>query len=146
MVTSTDSYARNTARGVEIEIEGPHCDLEEFERSLAQALPQGTMLEQSATESVEPRNRTHFSIEKESTDEALLARVPEDLALCDECAREICWDGDRRFRYPLTSCTQCGPRYSVIRSMPFEREDTALADFPLCPDCRPCRVGVRRRR
>jgi hydrogenase maturation protein HypF len=127
---------RNTPRGVEIELEGRPDDLDRFERLLPNKLPVGACLAGLSSESFAPNGRTRFTIVKESTDGPLAARVPEDRALCAKCMREIELPEDRRFRYPFTSCTQCGPRYTVIRAMPFEREDSVMAEFPLCPDCR----------
>jgi hydrogenase maturation protein HypF len=126
---------RNTARGVEIELEGESGDLAQFERLLPCALPPGAILTCLRVEPLVPIGRAEFTIVKEPADGPLVARIPEDRALCADCQREIAQRDDRRYRYPFTSCTQCGPRYTVIRAMPFERQDTALAEFPLCVDC-----------
>jgi hydrogenase maturation protein HypF len=127
---------RNTSRGVEIEIEGPLSALHEFERKLSSSLPAAASLAHVKSEPLKLRGKRGFTIVKESPTGPLAARVPEDRALCPQCAQEISNNGDRRHGYPFTSCTQCGPRYTVIRSMPFERTDTTMAEFSLCPDCR----------
>jgi hydrogenase maturation protein HypF len=126
---------RNTARGVEIEVEGSPEDVQEFERRLPDELPDRANLAQIRAEPGRLSGLCDFQIVKEATDGPLAARVPEDIAACDECLAEVSDALDRRRNYPLTSCTLCGPRYTVIRAMPYEREDTALADFPLCDPC-----------
>ncbi len=127
---------QNTSRGVEIEIEGPINDLREFRRLLPRALPSAASLLQVKIEPLSPGNRDGFCIVKEPTTGPLTARVPQDRGLCPDCSREVASLDNRRHRYLFTSCTQCGPRYSVIRTMPFERADTTMAEFPLCVDCR----------
>jgi len=127
---------RNTHRGVEIELEGAAEDLDQFEVKLPGALPAGVVLTRLLTESLAPTGRRKFSIVKEPVDGPMTARVPEDRAVCTDCLREIGQNYDRRYSYAFTSCTQCGPRYTVIRTMPFEREETTMAEFPLCVDCR----------
>ena len=127
---------RNTARGVEIEMEGPAATWssssadfrDRCRRRVPDAVARGADRHRAAANSSQSY--------KEPTDGPLAARVPEDRAVCPDCSREIEQLDDRRHRYPFTSCTQCGPRYTVIRAMPFERDDTAMAEFPLCADCR----------
>ncbi len=127
---------RNSPRGVEIEVEGRLADLRQFAARLPEVLPLGAVLAHLYAEQFAPIGRTKFVIAQQPADGPLEARVPEDRSVCPTCLHEIELSFDRRFEYPFTSCTQCGPRYTVIRSMPFERQDTAMAEFPLCVDCR----------
>ena len=127
---------RNSSRGVEIEIEGAAQKLDRFQHLLPASLPAATSLVQLACEPLQPTGRHGFLIFTEPPTGPLAARVPEDRGLCPQCAVEIASRADRRFRYPFTSCTQCGPRYTVIRSMPFERAETTMAQFTLCTKCR----------
>jgi hydrogenase maturation protein HypF len=127
---------RNTSRGVEIEIEGIADDLTQFERLLPRALPAAAIVTRFLTEPIPPIGSDGFTILKEPVVGPLAASVPEDLAVCPECSREIFAVGNRRQGYPFTSCTLCGPRYTVIRAMPYERDDTAMEQFPMCVDCR----------
>ncbi|HEY3392909.1 MAG TPA: carbamoyltransferase HypF [Lacipirellulaceae bacterium] len=126
---------RNSQRGVEIEIEGPEQLLEYFENSLSRALPSAAGLSQVESVPISPQGRALFAIVSELSEGPLVAHVPKDRALCAQCLREIGRQSDRRLNYPFTSCTLCGPRYTVIRKMPFERNDTAMDKFPLCADC-----------
>lgn len=77
-----------------------------------------------------------FYIASSAPDKQTDVAIPADLALCDDCRREIMDPADRRYGYAFTTCTNCGPRYTVVRDMPYDRERTSLADFPLCPACR----------
>ena len=127
---------QNTSRGVEVEIEGQINALREFKRLLPGSLPSAASLSKIKIERLAPSHRDGFRIVKEPATGPLTARVPVDRGLCPDCSREIASPDDRRYRYPFTSCTQCGPRYSVTRAMPFERVDTTMGEFALCADCR----------
>jgi hydrogenase maturation protein HypF len=127
---------RNTPRGVEIEVEGIATGVAQFERCLPRALPTGATATQILSETALPCDRQEFTIVKELSDGPLVAPVPADRAVCERCLAEVGRPTDRRHNYPFTSCTLCGPRYTVIGSMPFEREDTTMVDFPLCEPCR----------
>ncbi|MEX2306244.1 MAG: carbamoyltransferase HypF [Pirellulales bacterium] len=127
---------RNTSGGVEIEIEGPADKLNRFEDLLPSSLPAAASPVRLKSEPLTPDGREHFTILKEPSHGPLSVLMPEDRGLCPGCAEEITSRDDRRHGYPFTSCTQCGPRYTVIRAMPFERADTTMAEFPLCPACR----------
>lgn len=137
---------QNTARGVEIEIEGFAQAVRAFDEHLLASLPRAALVRKLSSEPMPPTGRTQFAIVHEPTSGPLIAHLPEDRALCAECAAEINDRGDRRHNYPFTSCTQCGPRYTVIHTMPFERPDTAMNDFPFCPHCQAeyTRPGDRR--
>lgn len=127
---------KNTSRGVEIEIEGPNAALRDFERLLSFSLPAAASLVQVKAERIKASGQQGFRIINDSTKGPISTRIPVDRGLCSDCADEIARSENRRHRYPFTSCTQCGPRYTVIRAMPFERADTTMAEFSLCPDCR----------
>src|SRR5262249_2443110 len=92
-------------------------------------------LTQVVSKAICPNGRTNFEIVAEPTNSPLVAPVPADRAVCAECLNEIGQINDRRHQYSFTSCTHCGPRYTVIRCMPFERDDTVMKQFPLCPSC-----------
>jgi hydrogenase maturation protein HypF len=156
---------RNSARGVEIDLVGNAADLAAFQNRLEDQLPPGALVEQRLVEQrlVEQRlgeqdaaeqglgaqrsqqnrsadtiratGRPDFVIVREPGAGPLGARVPVDLAVCSNCLKDVDGDEPRRGRYPFVSCTLCGPRYSLIRAMPYERPDTGMADFPMCEQC-----------
>jgi len=129
-------HVENTTRGVEIEVQGPPAALAAFrERLLAAPPPMAAIL---ALEE-EPRPplaaEGPFSIRASRVDPVASAVVPPDIATCPACLAEILDPGDRRHGYPFTNCTDCGPRYSIIESIPYDRPRTAMAGFALCPAC-----------
>lgn len=125
----------NTPAGVEIFVGGEAWRLAEFERRLIGSLPNGARPERIEAESAPPLGEAGFVIVVESGEGRLATPLPVDLAVCPECAAECRAPDDRRFGYPLGSCTRCGPRFTVIERMPFERRDTPLETFPLCERC-----------
>lgn len=124
---------RNTAEGVELRVAEEGRQPADLAALLRSALSGLTALRIDA---VPDAGWTGFTIEPSTEDAGLAAPVPRDVAICPECLYETEDSGNRRFRYGLTSCTTCGPRYSVIRAMPFDRPRTSLDGFPLCPACR----------
>lgn len=137
---------RNTLRGVEIEVEGSSATLCSFEIELPHVLPAAAHLVQVESSPLPTNGRGQFKIIQEPPEGPLTTCVPADRAVCSRCLGETEDRADRRYSYPFTSCTQCGPRYTVVRSMPFEREDTAMGRFPLCLECRQEYEGSRDRR
>ena len=127
---------QNTARGVEIEVEGDASSVARFRAELPASLPRGSVVERLWEEDAEPCGVAQFTIVREPDDGPLAARVPADMAVCADCLNEIDNSQDRRFGYPFTSCTACGPRYTIIQRMPYERRDTTMAGFIFCPPCR----------
>ena len=125
----------NTTAGVELLIEGDAEAVEQFCDSLASHLPPQARVEKLHCQSVAPAGRIGFVIEARSDTGSLSVSVPTDLATCAACLAEVDDVLDRRHRYPLTSCTACGPRYSIIETMPYERSATTMSRFALCSTC-----------
>jgi hydrogenase maturation protein HypF len=129
-------WVRNRPDGVEIEIQGPQPSLEGFLHSLESERPAPARIERIATRSVpELASETSFDILASAESSETRPSVPADLAICLECAREVETPGERRYHYPFTNCTFCGPRYSIIEGLPYDRPRTSMKEFPLCPDC-----------
>jgi hydrogenase maturation protein HypF len=124
---------RNTAGGVELRVAADGLRAADLETLLRDALPG---LVAPRIDAAPDAGWTGFTIEPSMEDAGLAAPVPRDVAICPECLRETEDSGNRRFRYGLTSCATCGPRYSLIRGMPFDRPRTSLDGFLLCPACR----------
>lgn len=130
---------QNRAGVVRLVLEGPALEVAAFMTALPSHLPVNARLESVTRVSVEsltgPASVPFRIVESVSPDTADIV-IPADLRLCADCAREILDPADRRYGYPFTTCTRCGPRYTVVTAMPYDRERTTLAVFPLCPACR----------
>jgi hydrogenase maturation protein HypF len=129
-------WVRNLAGRVEIVAQGAADALARFERALideAPPLARPAFVESSAIAAT-PRDR--FEIRASDVDAAPDIHVPPDYFACDDCLRELRDPADRRHRYPFINCTQCGPRYTLIARLPYDRPNTTLSGFALCPECR----------
>ncbi len=129
-------WVRNTSRGVEIEVEGPPATLALFIRQLSQEAPALARVEGVISEDTAPLAQETFDILESESLPGTEAVIPPDVGLCSDCAREIQDPGDRRYQYPFTNCTNCGPRFTLIRQVPYDRPQTTMAVFEMCPDCR----------
>lgn len=125
----------NTAEGVRIEIEGPESAVRTFGDRLIGALPPGAVVERLERSRGVATGRGGFRIEDSRVAGPMAAVVPTDRASCPRCFAEVHQRQDRRFRYPFTTCTACGPRYSIIDAMPYDRQRTSMNAFDLCDDC-----------
>ena len=128
-------WVRNTASGVEIEVEGPPDALEAFLGDLRGERPPLDHIERLREADALPQGRDAFEIEQ-SLDGDGFQPVSPDAATCPECVREIMDPRDRRFGYPFTNCTDCGPRFTIIRAVPYDRPNTTMAGFIMCTRCR----------
>ncbi|MFN9718364.1 MAG: carbamoyltransferase HypF [Planctomycetota bacterium] len=132
-------FVTNTSDGVRVRIEGTEDQIAEFESELPNVMPEDVDARLICSTRVEVIGMQGFEITTavhESGGEIPWVAVPPDRAICSECRCELLTFGDRRYRYALSSCTSCGPRYSLIDSLPFERALTAMAAFELCDACR----------
>jgi hydrogenase maturation protein HypF len=131
-------WVRNHAGRVEIEAQGDAAALDALENALVADAPPlaRPKIVLSAAIAVDKENRETFHIRPSAEGDAAHAHVPPDYFTCGECLEELHRPTDRRYRYPFINCTQCGPRYTVIQRLPYDRPNTSLAGFPLCPACR----------
>jgi hydrogenase maturation protein HypF len=129
-------WVRNTSRGVEIEVEGAPAALDLFIRQLSDEAPVLSRVEQVVSQDATPLAEESFAILASESLSGTEAVIPPDVGLCQDCAREILDPGDRRFQYPFTNCTNCGPRFTLIRQVPYDRPQTTMAVFEMCPACR----------
>jgi hydrogenase maturation protein HypF len=128
-------FVLNDGSGVVAEVEGPADRLDRFATALPEQAPALADVQTVTVEAMPPRGEREFSIvASEAT--AGTALIPADVATCDECVRELFDPGDRRYRYPFINCTQCGPRFTIVVGVPYDRPSTTMAVFPLCDDCR----------
>jgi [NiFe] hydrogenase maturation protein HypF len=129
-------FVTNTSDGVVIEIEGPPARLDEFARRLRDEAPPLARVVSVAAEELPPADDATFVIRPSVDSPGVTTLVPPDVATCADCLREIRDPRDRRFRYPFTNCTNCGPRWTIIRHLPYDRPWTSMAGFTMCPRCR----------
>jgi hydrogenase maturation protein HypF len=129
-------FVRNAPEGVVVEVEGPEADVRAFVERLPRSLPPLARIEEMETAAVAPRGESAFSVEVSEEGRRRRALVPPDSAVCLDCRAEMEDPADRRHGYPFTTCTNCGPRFTLVRALPYDRERTSMACFPLCPDCR----------
>ncbi len=129
-------FVWNHAEGVTLEAQGTAADLADFERALREEIPPPARVQSLVGEAIDVvPGEADFRIRESGQGEAPRPVVPPDLALCEACAAEVDTPGERRYRYPFTNCTRCGPRYTIIEGLPYDRPRTAMKAFPLCPDC-----------
>ena len=125
----------NDPQGATMEIEGPAGVINDFLDCLPAELPPLARLEKIEQESLEPLGEEGFEVRSSTLGRREGALVPPDAVLCDDCRQEMEDPEDRRFHYPFTTCTNCGPRFSLVRSLPYDRERTSMGCFPLCSEC-----------
>ena len=128
-------YVLNDGDGVVVEVEGPESALDMFQEALAHEAPPLARVESITAERVALVGERAFTV-AESRTSGTSALVPPDVATCDACLDELFDPADRRFRYPFLNCTDCGPRFTIVMSVPYDRPRTTMVAFPLCADCR----------
>ena len=128
-------WVRNSSSGVDIEIDGPAEALAAFSHALTAELPPLARIDRLETAARLPDGFTRFEIVASQAQPDAFQPISPDMAVCPDCLRELFDPADRRYRYPFINCTNCGPRYTIIRDIPYDRPLTTMAGFPLCPDC-----------
>jgi hydrogenase maturation protein HypF len=129
-------FVRNDSRGVTIEIEGPAEALTQFRERLQREAPPLARIESVTVEPLPLRQETTFVIAESRESSERAALISPDMATCSDCLRELCDPEDRRYRYPFINCTNCGPRFTIIQDVPYDREQTTMRVFAMCPACR----------
>jgi hydrogenase maturation protein HypF len=130
-----DGWVRNSPQGVFIEVEGPGATLDEFLRRLEVDPPPRAVIQSLESTWLDPVPYRGFEIRESARDGGTTALVLPDIAMCDDCRRDIDDPANRRHRYPFTNCTNCGPRFSIIDALPYDRARTSMRAFAMCPDC-----------
>jgi hydrogenase maturation protein HypF len=129
-------YVLNDSLGVTIEIEGPTAALADFQRSLREDPPPLARIDEIAAELIPLRSESAFTIAHSKAGTEKTALISPDTATCDDCLRELFDSADRRYGYPFINCTNCGPRFTIVQDVPYDRDKTTMRVFPMCPDCR----------
>ena len=133
-------WVLNAGDGVHIEAHAPSESLDEFVAALSEHAPAASRVEHVEVVDLAPddwdaANEQGFRIVASQDQTAHTTLISPDIATCDDCLRELFDPADRRFHYPFINCTNCGPRFTIIRSLPYDRAATSMDRFPMCPTC-----------
>jgi hydrogenase maturation protein HypF len=128
-------WVLNHSGGVEIEVEGSPAALDAFIHNLTAQAPPLAHIVAVQVRDAPPNGYSQFEIRHSIAEEGRYQLISPDIATCADCRRELLDPGDRRYRYPFTNCTNCGPRFTIIRDIPYDRPLTTMQPFAMCPDC-----------
>ena len=133
---SLNGYVLNNSGGVLIEAEGEQNKLEAFLFRIEKEKPALSIITSFEHSFLDPLGHKRFKIEKSETHEDISAVMLPDIAVCEDCLKEMSDPANRRYRYPFINCTNCGPRFSIIEKIPYDRHHTSMKIFTMCDDCR----------
>ncbi len=128
-------FVGNNSRGVFIEIEGKPEAVSVFQQELVEHPPPLAHIEEVTAEALNAIGEFAFKIVRSETQATENTLISPDICVCDDCFRELMDPLNRRYGYPFINCTNCGPRFSIIKDIPYDRPLTTMADFPMCPEC-----------
>jgi hydrogenase maturation protein HypF len=130
-----NGWVCNTSGDVSIEVEGASQEINSFLVELREKAPPLARINDISFSQGTPVNYDTFEIRESIAEEGKYQLVSPDIATCPDCLREILDPADRRFRYPFTNCTNCGPRFTIIKDIPYDRPKTTMKVFRMCPEC-----------
>jgi hydrogenase maturation protein HypF len=128
-------WVLNSTEGVIIEVEGPEKSIQGFVTDITAKAPPLAVVERVEVTQLPPVGYQSFTIASSQSNEAGFVLVSPDVCVCPDCLRETLDPNDRRYRYPFTNCTNCGPRFTIIQDIPYDRPKTTMKDFDMCPTC-----------
>ena len=129
-------FVNNTSKGVFIEVEGYEEDITSFIEEIKHKPPVLSKVTDIKIIDKEIEGYTNFKIIESKEEEEAITLISPDIAICDDCLRDIRDKNNRRYRYPFTNCTNCGPRFSITKKVPYDRENTTMDVFQMCSECR----------
>jgi hydrogenase maturation protein HypF len=132
---SLNGWVRNTSAGVDIDVDGSRPGLEAFLHALSAETPALAHIDEITPTWIAPNGYQTFEIRESQPENGQFIPISPDVSICDDCLHELFDPADRRYRYPFINCTNCGPRFTIIKDIPYDRPQTTMADFPMCPDC-----------
>ncbi len=132
---SLSGWVCNTSSGVDIEVFGSSESLHSFLKSLPLQAPSQAKIHSCSWTDVPYRETSEFVIRHSLVQSDKSLPVPSDIGMCEECRKELFDPSDRRYRYPFINCTQCGPRFTIVKDIPYDRSFTTMADFVMCAAC-----------
>ncbi len=128
-------FVLNDSLGVTIEVEGSLAQLEGFHRALREKTPPLARIDTLTLELLPVRDETQFNIAHSQASNERKALISPDTATCVDCLQELFGAKDRRYQYPFINCTNCGPRFTIIQNVPYDRAQTTMSVFPMCAAC-----------
>jgi hydrogenase maturation protein HypF len=128
-------YVLNSSAGLVTEVEGVPAAVERFVEAVRAEAPPLAWIQEMEVADLESMGETSFEIRHSAVETGEFALISPDVATCPDCLRDCTEPGNRRFEYPFTNCTNCGPRYTIIRDIPYDRASTTMASFRMCADC-----------
>jgi len=126
----------NSPQGVSIEVEGSQSELDTFFPRIEKEKPPRSFIQSMEVSILDPVGLGEFEIRESEVDGEIIALVLPDIATCPECREDTFDPANRRYLYPFTNCTNCGPRFSIIEALPYDRPNTTMNSFVMCPACR----------
>ena len=133
---SLTGWVLNSSSGLVVEVEGASEELRRFEQRIESERPKASVISTRESEWLPLQGFTKFEIHHSESDSAKSVNVLPDLTTCDDCRAELFDPANRRFQYPFTNCTNCGPRYTIVVDIPYDRPNTTMREFVLCSACR----------
>ena len=130
-----NGWVRNTSAGVDIEVDGEQEILDAFVKALRDEAPPLSRIDELSASFQAPNGFRSFDIVHSEAVEGAFQPISPDVSICPDCLRELFDPLDRRYRYPFINCTNCGPRFTIIKDIPYDRPKTTMAPFAMCPDC-----------
>ncbi len=131
-----NGWVRNTSAGVDIEVDGTDDVLDEFLRALREDSPPLARIDSVEAASCPPNGFSAFEIVHSAPIPGAFIPISPDISICEDCRREMLDPADRRYLYPFINCTNCGPRFTIIEDIPYDRPKTTMAPFEMCAACR----------
>ena len=128
-------YVCNTPQGVVIEVEGEDLVVGAFFHQLTSAPPKQALIAEFQKEICDSKGYKRFEVVESEPDGDPAVHIPPDLATCDECLHELFDPSNRRNGHAFINCTDCGPRFSIVRDLPYDRDRTSMSKFPMCEPC-----------
>ncbi|MGB5615689.1 MAG: acylphosphatase, partial [Desulfobacterales bacterium] len=125
----------NTSAGVSIVVEGSAGHIDAFAANISAAPPPLAHVVEVSRQSIPVTGYAAFTIVQSKADPAMSTLISPDVSICEDCRRELFDPNDRRYRYPFINCTNCGPRYTIIDDIPYDRPKTSMKHFKMCPQC-----------
>lgn len=139
-------YCLNTTRGVEVVVEGKEKNILKFYKDIEKYSPPLSVIDAKKIEFIKLTNFKEFKILKSRKEKEELVVISPDISMCDECRKELLDPQDRRYLYPFINCVNCGPRFTIVFDIPYDRENTTMHKFKMCEECKKEYNDYRNRR